>query len=136
MKHIKSLNEIFGWGKKKKSEEIKDRPDDDIAQNLFKYVTSSKFEFSEDMFVNRPRGLGNLGSFCFEFDGLSIIVINNSLHHVDRSNAHVLVDNEKLDCSEHLLKEIYEYLYGKYSDVKKSTSTNKREEIRRKLSDL
>ena len=79
------------------------------------------------MYITSPSGrLGRVGSFAFEIDGSSIIV----------RNVNMMVDNELLDCSKHLLKEIYEYLYGKYSDVKKSTSTNKREEIRRKLSDL
>ena len=117
MKHIKSINELFGFGKK---------PDDDIVKDILNKVNNSvKFEFSEQ---HSPSG--TLSQIRFTIDEFNICLTMNyefssgmpfsSSEYTYR----ISLDDTLLVVSNKLKKKLYDKCEKLYNDKIQSEKNN------------
>ena len=122
MKHIKTTNELFGWGKKDKNPKWKNAPDNDISLEILDHINSSEFKFNRDMFTNSEK------YHMYKFNYKNMVVRVRKTRSIQ-----LIVDNETMDCDPNILKEIY----NKISDLRDKSenviSDERKQIIRKRL---
>ncbi len=147
MKHLKSINEIFGlpWKRKSTNLEPKNYEDDDIAISILKYIESADFIVKDPMSVPKKEllkvikssGVGKFRAFTFiidENDGELYTKVEIK-HNIIRINK---VESDKsgtvIDCDPKYTKEIYNFLSDLVDGAgREKTISNDKEILRRRL---